>query len=148
MIEVKDIRAYSGILKDVAESINFERTVVDEGQIVRFLKNITRDDNNILLTVVPSASGTGGDTSPGFSNRMMFLVLKKYDSSITHEEFLEIMQNTQVSVQEIIAQMAADKEGCAFFLQFLDWNSLDINPIRSFADCHGWSIEFSFKSYL
>lgn len=152
MVTVNQLIAYGNVLQEAIPAIEFNETVVDDSQLVKDLRNITPEHGHLLYLVIPSAQNDGADDSLRKNNRLQFLILKKSDKSITHEAFLEIMQQTQETALAVERNMLSQKthpsnEGCTFMI-WLQENSIAINPIWNYAECNGWTIDFSMKTLV
>ena len=150
MVTVNQLKAFGAVLQDAIPAIGFNNTVVDDSQLVKDLRNITPEHGHILYMVIPSANNEGNDDALRKNNRVQLLLLQKSDKSITHEAFLQVMQQTQETALEIERIMLAQKTepsnaGCTFMV-WLQESSISIDPIWNYAECDGWSIEFNMKT--
>lgn len=151
MIDVNFLISYAERLKNTIESINYKQVIVDDSQLINFLEARTKDDKHMLFLVLPDFNNTGRHVDDMVKRAdVLILILYKTDySNITHDEFLQIMQETLLSALAIEAKMIADKEdyteaGCQY-MKMLNINSISIKPVWGLAECNGWSIEFNFE---
>ncbi|OBQ56111.1 hypothetical protein JJL45_05140 [Tamlana sp. s12] len=152
MIDINFLRGYSTRLKDFIPAINFDKVIVDDTQMVNFLQDRSRLDNQLLFTVIPdfNPTGTNLDNLQFQSQTLMLVLYKTNYSDISHDEFLDIMQETLLTAVAIKEKMIDDKlnytaAGCLYMKQ-LNANSITIKPVWGKAECNGWSIEFNFDS--
>lgn len=152
MIDVNFLRTYAERLETAIATINYNQVIVDDSQLINFLEERTTDDNHMLFLVLPDFrnDGTNVDDIKKRTDTLI-LVLQKTDySDITHDEFLDIMQETLLSAQAVEAKMISDmfdytEAGCMYMKQ-LNVPSISIQPVWGLAECNGWSIEFNFES--
>lgn len=152
MIDINFIIAYANRLKDAIASIGYAEVVVDDSQLVNMLQDISDSHKHLLFTVIPDFSNAGRNADDIQKQAdTVIMVLQKTDySSITHAEFLQIMQETLISTRAIEDKMIADKndyspQGCQYMKQ-LNVPSINITPVWGYSGCNGWSIEFNFVS--
>lgn len=152
MIDVNFLISYAERLKNAIESINYKQVIVDRDQLVKFLEERTKEDKHMLFMLIPSY-GTEGKNDDDMLKRAdtVIFVLQKTDySSLKHDEFLQIIQETLMTAKAIEDKMKADKndfseEGCMYMKQ-LNVASINIDPVWGLAECNGWTIEFNFKN--
>jgi len=146
MVMVNDCRAYAEKLQGVIETINFNKVVIDDSQIAKDLDKIKKSDNHMLYVLIPSSNNEGGDDSLLKNNEMLFMILNKTSNKISHDEFLDVMQETQETVKAIEYQLHNDKDEQCGFMRWFKGMTIKIDPIWDYASCHGWTIAFSMKS--
>lgn len=146
MILVNEVVDYAKRLQQKVTTINYNQTVLDDGQLVKFLKSRSPKDNHLLFMVLPNIDPVGRDDNWQDVNQMALFVFQKYDSSSSHEVFLKDMKETQLTIREVRNQMLVDKTECCNLMQYLDITSIHIEPIRAYAQCQGWYMEFSFQN--
>lgn len=148
MVTVNELIAYGQKLQTEIPAIGYNQTVIDDSQLVKDLSEISPEENHLLYLVIPSINNQGSDDALTANNEMMFLVLQKCDSSIAHEDFLQVIHNTQQTARAIEVQMLRDKEDSCGFMGWLESASIQIDPIWGIASCSGWSIRFSMKTLV
>lgn len=143
MISVNDCINLVEEFKTNIPNINYGKVVIDDSQLVKDLDHIRQADNQLLYVVIPSSSNQGSDDALKKNNEMMFLVLQKAYHDINHNQFLALVNETQLTAKAIEDYMLIQKgEGCGLF-HWLAGASIKIDPIWDFAGCHGWTISFS-----
>lgn len=152
MIDVNFLINYSERLKTAIDSINYKEVIVDDSQLIHFLEERSLEDKHMLFMVLPDFSNSGRNVDD-IKKRTdtLILVLQKTDySSVSHAEFLQIMQETLISARAIETKMIADmfdytEAGC-LYMKDLNVPSISIQPVWGLAECNGWSIEFNFEA--
>lgn len=152
VVDITFIKNYAQRLQDAVEGISYNRVIIDDSQLIKFVEDISASDKHLLFIVIPEFQNTGNTAdSARRQTETAILVLQKTDySNNTHDEFLDIMQATLVSANAVEAKMRADKndyspEGCKYMKQ-LNISSIYIKPVYRLAGCNGWSIEFNFEN--
>ncbi|MFB9055080.1 hypothetical protein ACFFVB_18510 [Formosa undariae] len=152
MIDINFLKGYTQRLQDSIDAIHFNKVIVDDSQMIRFLEDRSKHDNHLLFCVIPDFNPDGKNVDDlQFKADTMFLVLNKTSySEVNHDEFLNIMQETLLTATAIKEKMIADKfdysaAGCMYMKQ-LNAQSIRITPIWAKAECNGWSVEFNFDS--
>jgi len=152
MVTVSQLKAYGAVLQSAINTIGHNKTIVDDSQLVNDLDAITPEHKHLLYLIIPSAKNDGQDDALRKNNNVQFLVLQKTDDTITHDAFLEIMEQTQQTALAIERHMLLSKtdpsnDGCSFMV-WLQESTISIDPIWDYAECNGWTIEFSMKTSL
>lgn len=152
MIDVTFLRNYAERLKEAIDTINYKEVIVDDSQLVNMLDNIETSKKHLLFMVLPdfSNSGRNVDDIRKRTDTVILVLQKTSYSDITHDEFLDIMQETLLSAKAIETKMIADmldytEAGCMYMKQ-LNVPSISIQPVWGLAECNGWSLEFNFES--
>lgn len=159
MVTVNDLRNYGDSLKSRLEQINYNKTVIDDSQMVKDLGDISPENKHLLYLVIPDNNNVGVVDSILKNNQIQFIVLCKTSYDITHEEFLDIIHDTQQTARLVEKTMFQDKydaqvsyedsnnQECGFMM-WLDTSSISMKPIWDYEGCHGWTISFSMKTKI
>jgi hypothetical protein len=130
MVTVNDLRSYGDSLKTRLEQINYNKTVIDDSQMVKDLGDISPENKHLLYLVIPDNNNVGPVDSILKDNQMQFIVLCKTSYDITHDEFLDIIHDTQQTARIVEQTMCQDK----------------YDAQGGYEGCHGWTISFSMKT--
>ena len=141
-IELKELLAE---IKAEVTAINKTKGVVSDGQLISKLDEISKDDNQILIGVLPSygSNGENVDNVRETTICQLMVVEKVSYSDLDEDEFWAVFERAYQSiklVREIIIRKAGEE--CLPYLANIDVNSLDINPIWGLSDCNGYSFDF------
>ena len=146
MTLIDKIETYGQTLIDSIPELNKFILVVDDSQIVKEMKDITYDDNLILVGFIPSHKADGTDVD-NVQNRdfTLWMVLNKVDRNDGQEAFIASFKKCQLAALEIEKKMLADKpnlgNGCTMMRQ-LQVATIDINPVWALAGCDGYEINY------
>lgn len=149
MITIEKIEQYGNKLKDTITDIRHFIMVVDDSQLVNEVKDITDDQNLILVGFIPSHKSDGSSVDDA-QNRdfTLWMILNKVDRR-NQQEFIQSFKRCQAAALEIEKQMLADKPSfgnqCTMMRQ-LEVKSILIEPVWAFAGCDGYEINFEMKT--
>ncbi len=132
---------------------NYSNMVVDDSELNLLLKERVEEDNTYLISVVPSFRGKGEEDNAKWDNVLMFFILDKTDySEHDRDSFLNIFVNTQAKAQAFIDKLLEDKQNNqSLFCGFLNWlqeDSISVDPVWKKMDCNGWLIEINLETSL
>lgn len=119
--------------------------VINDSQLVNSLEKIRKEQNLILVGVLPSHGTTGSNTDNVKPTTVgQIIILEKCDySSMTQDEFWLVFERCYqavTGVREILIRKAM--EDCLPYLTGLDVNSLNIDPEWKKGECNGYSFAF------
>lgn len=141
-LELKELLAE---IKAELPVINRTKGVVNDSMLGNCLENHSRDDNQLLIGVLPSYGSIGKDTDNVRQTAICQLMIleKTAYGDLTDDQFWSIFERTYQTakkVKEILIRKAG--EDCLPHFVNIDVNGLDINPIWGLAECNGYSIDF------
>lgn len=151
MIDVARLREFCNEMQANIETINFNKVVVDDTQLTNFLKSVKNEQNNMLFGIIPEYPLQGDQDRAKWNNQMMFMILRKTNSkNNTHDDFLDIMQESLLSAKEFVEILLSEKAGdngdfCGI-ANDLSESSVRVYPIWNKAECHGWGIDIDLLS--
>lgn len=119
--------------------------VIDDSQLVNTLEKRKKEDNLLLVGVLPSHGTTGSNTDNVKETTVgQLMILEKTDySSLTSDEFWLMFERCYQAikkVREILIRKAT--EDCLPYLTNLDVNALNIDPEWRKGECNGYSLDF------
>lgn len=119
--------------------------VIDDSQLVNSLEKRRKDDNLLLVGVLPSHGTTGSNTDNVRQTTVgQLMILEKTDySALTSDEFwllFERCYQAAKKMREILIRKAT--EDCLPYLTMLDVNSMNIDPVWKKGECNGYSFDF------
>ena len=108
----------------------------------------------ILFAVIPSSdvSALSTDNYHEIDSVFCFVVKKNDRGNLTHEEFLDNLNSTQlimVSLKHKLIEMAADTEHLtpySHMLHELMLSTMHTDPEYNLLGCDGWSLSFKLKT--
>tara|TARA_R110002050_G_scaffold185609_2_gene319706 strand:+ start:20 stop:469 length:450 start_codon:yes stop_codon:yes gene_type:complete len=149
MALIKDIKNYAEEIQAQIAGINLNKMVTSEKQLTKYITDLERDDNALMLVLVPNF----GNNSP--ANADMFklkgfteiMILEKTDfSELTDEEFVNQTDRLFAIAQAVVAKLLEDHtEGCGI-MRFLDPTSIQIVDVYDNSQCNGWTVIFTFDN--
>lgn len=138
---LKDLN--ENILQAIPE-INYQQMIIDDSQLVKFLQEISFDQNILLFSLIPDYNSQGTKDSAQVITVAQFLVLKKTYDNIGHDQFITDLKETEKAsfkIQEyLIEQSEIDCD-----LRFFSESTWQMSPIWNYAGCNGFSINFSLR---
>jgi UTP:GlnB (protein PII) uridylyltransferase len=153
MLNVAKLKEFLIETKLAITAINTTRIVVDDSQLIKFLKELKDADNFILIAVMPSFDITGTENQTKWNNRLMFMILaKNAKRDLTHDEYVDLMGASQQAARDFVNYMLERKIGednsfCGLMNE-LDEGSISINPVWEKAQCDGWMIEIDLLTRM
>ena len=132
-------------IKNQIPEINKSWVVVDDSQLTSTLGEVEREDNILLVGVLPNYGTRGANAdSYGDTTYGLIFVLEKTDySELTYDEFIDLFERTYQTtkkVRNLMLYFAVNS--CSSFLRNIYVDSLGISPEWKKAGCNGWSLEF------
>ena len=143
--KVHNLKDLLGAIKENIAEINYQSTVVDDTQLSRLLDGIYKEDNYLLIGVIPSISISGSMDQFRFSDTNVLFVLKKTDSSNhDHDGFLEIMNDTGNVMDKVIGVMSQlATSGKCEYLRTLQPQFRSVEPVWLKNGCNGWMLTYN-----
>lgn len=143
---IANIRPLLEQIKTDIYDINYTELIVDDSQLVKFLRKINKSDNNALFFVIPEHTHRGSDDATLTISTAQVLVLNKTSDKISHQSFLDTMQNTEQTILALKDWMIDQKQSqpCGPFSRLID-SSFIITPVWELVACHGHSITFNVE---
>ena len=131
-------------IKTVIASINKTIPVIDDSMLTNKISKLEKDDNMLLVGVLPSYGSDGQNVDNIRTTTVtQLMVLEKCDySDLTEDEFWELYERTYQTMQtvkELIVLKVSNN--CPTYLANIDVNSMDIDPVWAKAECCGWSMD-------
>jgi hypothetical protein len=132
---------------------NYANMVVDDSELSKFLGERVPEENTYLIAVVPSFRVKGQEDNAKWDNVLLFFILDKTDySEHDHDSYLDIFVQTQKKAQAFIDKLIEDKQNNeSLFCGFLNWlqeDSISIDPVWKKQGCNGWMIEINLETAL
>lgn len=149
MGKVEWFKNYVQSLDDAFPEINRNRIVVVKSQLTKFLNSHKKNQNLLLLGILPDFSGKGNDADSFKLNCItQFYVLKKTTfSEVDYDELNEIYDETYIVLEKIVKKMLQDSLACSE-LRFLNTNSIKLEPVFNMDSCNGWKLMLNFDMFV
>ena len=138
--------------KNTITEINFATLVIDDSELVKFLKERELEDNAFLIAVVPMHTLSGSEDTFKWVNKMQFMILEKSaDKDFeNHADYIAMFSRTQAIAKKfvtaVINSTGDNGEFCGLFND-IDYNSIQIDVVWRKAQCNGYEIIFDMKTY-
>lgn len=150
MFRISQLKEYAQVLKDSVDELKSCHMAVTVEELSQILAKHKKDENLLLLALVPSHDMAGGQHDAQWINICGFFILEKTDYKHGRAEFLEIFERTQEAAYKVVEKMREDKDtGGGIYCNFLaglDESSISIEPIKMQDDCNGHYLELNFKT--
>ena len=99
MILVSELQAYREELEAALDGVKTSHLVLDESEVVNYLSDKKRSDNQVMLIIMPDARTSAGDEdSVMMNNALGFLFLEHTDYSRDKQlEWIAVFERTQAT---------------------------------------------------
>lgn len=144
------LKSYLQDLQDRTDGINYNRMVIDQSQLTKYLDSHHSSQNNILIGVVPDV-GSDASNSDYFQNTviMQLMVLEKTSYSMhDYDSYFSIFENAYNQIQQIQNHLLQDSLSGCNELRFLNANTINIKPVWNLSSCNGFKILFNLDVSL
>lgn len=144
----KEFRELLAEIKAEIPEIKTIIPVINDSQLVSSLEKRRKEENLLLVGVLPSHGSTGSNTDSVRETTIgQLMILEKTDySALTADEFWCLFERCYQAikkVKEILIRKAT--EDCLPYLAHLDVNSLHIDPEWRKGECNGYSFDFDIN---
>jgi len=150
MINIITYRDYWESVKNRVAAIQSCLVVATEHQLGEKITNIS--EYPLLVAVIPSADPNSRDVDnvKEVNTGFIFVLKKLAESDKTDDSYLEVMNETQLAMQEVKNLVAADFSDCDApgheVMKRLDVSSFHQDPEYNYLGHDGWSLSFKFTS--
>ena len=149
MISPLELYNYLAACKSELTAIKTTKTVIDESQIVDKIRQLSGNDNQILLGVIPEYDGSPSTDIDSIEKNsyMAFLVLEKinYKSISTEKDEVLIWERTFQTMKKLEEKILKDAGGdcceCPSLAK-INVGSINIDPVWKLAECNGYILSF------
>ena len=149
MILVSELQSYREELEEALEGVKTSHLVLDESEVVNYLSDKKKSDNQIMLMIMPDARTNARDEdSVMMNNAIGFLFLEHTDFSRERQQkWIEVFERTQATAVAFVRKLIRDKtHGSCDFHRYLNVNNIALEPITGLASCNGWTVEVYFET--
>ena len=151
MIDIQRLYEFGLEIKASNIGINHFRMVDGPDKLVESLKDLTDEENHVLIIVLPSHSSNGSTSFDDldYNNFTQFLVLEKFDIRTIENNFEEmsVFFRTLDTMKKLIDKMTNDfykREEFCGLMSSIKAGTLQIDPVRHQSDTSGYSLTFTF----
>ncbi|WP_291071606.1 hypothetical protein [Empedobacter sp. UBA5637] len=151
MVDIKRLYEFGLEIKASNIGINHFRMVDGPDKLVESLKDLTNEENHVLIIVLPSHSSNGSTSFDDldYNNFTQFLVLEKFDIRTIENNYEEMMvfHRTLETLKKLIDKMKNDfyeREEFCGLMSSINMGSLQIDPVRHQSETSGYSLVFTF----
>ena len=147
MILVSELRQYIADKKQQLPGVNSSFLVVEKDELTRYLGKLNKNENQIMVAVMPDARTSARDEdNVKMNTALAFMFLEKTDySESKQDEWLQIFERTQETALEFTRMILDDMVyGDCGFNRYLNPNNISIEPVSGLSSCNGWSVDFFF----
>ncbi|HLS11791.1 MAG TPA: hypothetical protein VK050_06480 [Flavobacteriaceae bacterium] len=147
--KINDLRQLVSHIQTLVQEIKTTDVVVDESQLNRNLDKIRVQDNYILIGVIPEYNSSGSLDNVNWNSVNAMIVLHKTDSSDnTHDQFLDMMNNTQnIAIDVMNSLITLATSGDCNFISKIKPGSFSMDPVWLRSGCNGWMITYINDEY-
>lgn len=151
MLLVNRLREYTAEIQAEIPEINSSKVVVTSDELAKFMKNLKKSENFLLIALLPNHQLAGGEDAFKVDNDLGFYIWEKTDhSEHNHDGYLDSFVNTQEAARKVVEKLLSDKANqtgsLCNFLNRLDERSISILPKKGVLQCQGYYIGLSFET--
>jgi len=149
MILVSELQSYRQELEAALEGVKTSHLVLDESEVVNYLSDKKRSDNQVMLIIMPDARTSARDEdSIMMNNALGFLFLEHTDYSRDRQlEWIAVFERTQATAVAFVKKLIRDKTyGSCDFHRYLNVSNIALEPITGLGSCNGWTVEVYFET--
>ncbi|MCX6267667.1 MAG: hypothetical protein NTW16_09965 [Bacteroidetes bacterium] len=153
MVPINTYRSFWQFMAGEVPGINHFFMVHEESDLASVIRDIDAGAV-ILFAVIPSSDieATSGDDYEEIDSCFVFLVKKNDRGSLTHDEFITELHNTQLVIADIknkLIELSVDREHTTPFSHILHGlyiNGMHTDPEYNLLGCDGWGLSFKLKT--
>ena len=152
MLNLQRLKQFLVETKNTIDEINYIQLIIDDSELVKFLKEREPEDNIFLIAVVPMHTIDGSEDNYKWVNKMQFLILEKSSDRDfeDHDKYLDMFTGTQAVAKKFINQIinstGDNGDFCGLFND-IDFNSLQLDVVWRKSQCNGYEVIFDMKTY-
>ena len=141
-MKINGLKNLLNSLQASISAINYTEMIIDDSQMVKFMQNISKDENLLLFCLIPDYNSQGTTNAVQTITVVQMLVFKKSYDSIEHDQFINDMQEVEQAAFKIKDFLVDARDNdCDFrFFKESEWQ---MSPIWNMASCNGYSINFN-----
>ena len=145
MIDISLLKERLAELKPELPEIKKIEFVVTDDELANLMTDHKKEENLLLVVVVPSYSGFGEEDESGIQSYLQFFLCKKVDLKVfkNQDEYISTLEEILAVLKPFVKKLFTN-ENCASFE--LERGTLRIDPFARKASCMGYSIEVDEKS--
>lgn len=151
MISINSLREYLVECKAEFPKIKKTQLLYDDSTIVEFMKDHAAGEDIYFLSIIPEfSSHSKNEDSVLFSNMLSFLFLEKVNyNDISYDEELLVFHRTLELAKKFVTKLLEESgNSTCHEMNKINWETLEIVPIKNLASCNGYGVEFSLKTYI
>lgn len=148
MIDLRELREALAEIKISLPQIKTHKLVSTDDRFVDKLERHKKEDNTLLVTVMPAFKGFVAEEKNdlgGFRTYLQFFILNKIDYKTEEPEDVQI--ELQPLVQDFIKALAEHETNDCYTFGNMDWSSISIMGVTNKASCCGWEIQIDDQTY-
>ena len=147
---IANLKTYADEIQSQIAGINLNKMVTSEKQLSKYINDLQKDDNALMLTLLPNFGNNSPDSADSFRLKayMEFMIVEKTDySELTDEEFVKQYDRLFDIANSVANKLLEDHiEGCGI-MRFLDPTSIQIVDVYNSSQCNGWTVIFTFDKW-
>ncbi|HNP68228.1 MAG TPA: hypothetical protein PKH16_10010 [Aequorivita sp.] len=148
MAAIQDFKDYMDEIQAQIAGINLNKMVTSEKQLSKYINDLQRDDNALMLGLMPNFGNNSPQSGDGFRLRGFteLMILEKTDfSDLTDAEYIAQSDRIFAIANLVKAKLLADHlDGDCNIMRFLDPTSIQIVDVYNNSQCNGWTVVFTF----
>jgi len=147
---IANLKTYADEIQSQIAGINLNKMVTSEKQLSKYINDLQKDDNALMLTLLPNFGNNSPASADSFRLKayMEFMIVEKTDySELTDEEFVSQYDRLFDIANSVANKLLEDHiEGCGI-MRFLDPTSIQIVDVYNSSQCNGWTVIFTFDKW-
>ncbi len=153
MVPINTYRSFWQFMASEVPGINHFFMIHEESDLASVIRDIDAG-SVILFAVIPSSDieATSGDDYEEIDSCFVFVVKKNDRGSLTHDEFITELHNTQqviASIKHKLIELSLDRDHLtpySHMLHGLFINGMHTDPEYNLLGCDGWGLSFKLKT--
>ena len=150
MALIQQFKDYMEEIQAQIPGINLNKLVTSEKQLSKYITELERDDNALMLGLMPNFGNNSPKSGDDFKLRGFteLMIVEKTDfSELTDAEFVAQMDRIFEIASAVKDKLLVDHlSGECNLLRFLDPTSIQIVDVYNNSQCNGWTVIFTFDN--
>lgn len=147
---IANLKTYADEIQSQIAGINLNKMVTSEKQLSKYINDLQKDDNALMLTLLPNFGNNSPESADSFRLKayMEFMIVEKTDySELTDEEFVKQFDRLFLLAEAVANKLLEDHVNGCGIMRFLDPTSIQIVDVYNSSQCNGWTVIFTFDKW-
>lgn len=150
MISILRLKELLLEVKDKIDAVKKTHLVVDDSELVSFLKDMPESDNIVLVGVIPDFKLLGTEDQSSWNNMLTFMFFEKSSQrDMTDDDYIDVFTRTQQAAKDFVLFLLETKAETGTICGLTDKlkeDSILLRPIYKKAQCNGWMVEIDLET--